>query len=180
MSRKRAKSGQTNLITLVAGVVLILGVAYAFVDRTMYAPVTRRHTALLKEAPQVWHDLFEARSRAARAQVNAQDPLATSNDPVLLAGVRLNDLAKQAGVKVVSITPGVSTRSADGLLSTPFTLTLEGHYPGLVRFVGQVEAYPLLFQVNGANLSRMQGSTAKPGGQVSLTLLTAPRWRPQS
>ncbi len=171
-------STKTERITLVAGLTVVLAVLYAGVDRFVYMKAVQHRAALQTEATQAWHDLFVAQSqarRAAQARASAtDDAIALTTDPVLTAHAQITECARQYDIHIIAVTPGASARVGD-TLRTPITLTIDGTYANVVRFLARVENSPLLMQVNGASIETQPGSGSRLNAQIAILVVTVPQ-----
>lgn len=169
---------KTERLTLVASLTIVLALAFAGVDRFVYTKAVARRAQLQTEATEVWHNLFVAQSQAARAaQAKAaaqEDAIALTSDPVLTAHTQITDLARTYDIHIVAVTPGASARVGE-TLRTPVTVSVDGSYANIVRFLGRVENSPLLMQVNGVTIGTEQGSGSRLTAQLAVLVITVPQ-----
>ncbi len=174
---------RTERITVIAALTVALALAYAGVDRLVYAKAAHRRAQLQVDATQAWHDLFVAQNQAARAAqaktAADEDAIALTTDPVLTAHTQLTEFARTAHVHIVSVTPGPSARVGE-TLRTPLTVAVQGRYADIVRFLAHAENSALLTQVNGVSITTPTNGGARLEAQVALLVITVPPGAPPS
>ncbi len=162
--------------TLTIGAV-ILTLAYGVVDRTMYAKQVKERELVRAQAVEAWGQLFTAQAQAEQARNIPRrtwdDQYALTRDAVLSTYDVLRQLAAWTGVRITVFTPTAPTK-VENVLHTPISITVNGGYPEIVRFLTRVEHSSLLFTVQSTSINRSDQPGGGIIGQVSLVVTTLP------
>lgn len=110
-----------------------------------------------------------------QALLNKLDKAVPKNPDLAEFIVQANDIADQAGIEFLSITPGQPAAGAGGVSEIQLTITLSGSFFQLQDYLQSLENLDRLviidsLNVSGAAASSSDGSTTSTGTNLSVTL----------
>jgi Tfp pilus assembly protein PilO len=137
-----------RLVAVLAGVNLVLAVAGWLI---LVAPQRHHASSAAQQLQQTQNQLTKL-GAASSSQVHPKQPLiqtadlyrlaqampTSADEPDLLLG--LDQLARASGVKVLGISPLTPAAAAGGYTQLPLTLTLQGSYGSLTRYLHRLRA----------------------------------------